>query len=153
MKNICMLCFLLLAATGTAQTAAGEASVKATIDRFFEGFHKRDTAAMRTVLGEQVFMHRIGRDPEGIPRLKNESIEDFLASMASLPDTLLIQERLLDYRIRVDGDMAHAWTPYEFYLQGNFHHCGVNSFQLFHDGELWRIIYLVDTRRTSDCAR
>jgi hypothetical protein len=142
-----------MAATGYAQATPEEASVKATIERFFEGFHQRDTAAMRTVLSEQVFMQRIGRDPDGIPRLKTESIQDFLSSMASLPDTLLIQERLLDYRIRVDGDMAHAWTPYEFYLQGKFHHCGVNSFQLFHDGDLWRIIYLVDTRRTRDCAQ
>ncbi|MEJ2163003.1 MAG: hypothetical protein P8X60_06715 [Robiginitalea sp.] len=71
--------------------------------------------------------------------------------MANLPDTLQIQERLLDYQIQTDGAMAHAWTPYEFYLQGKLHHCGVNSFQLFHDGEGWRIIYLVDTRRVADC--
>jgi hypothetical protein len=47
--------------------------------------------------------------------------------------------------------MAHAWTPYEFYLSGALHHCGVNSFQLFHDGTLWRIIALSDTRRTEGC--
>ena len=110
-------------------------------------------SSMRIVLADEVFMQRIGRDAGGVPQLKNESIRDFLASMAGLPDTLLIQERLLDYRIRVDGDMAHAWTPYEFYVQGKFHHCGVNSFQLFHDGKSWRIIYLVDTRRTGDCAQ
>lgn len=137
---------------GSAQTSADVEAVKATIDQFFEGFHRRDTAAMRTVMGRDVHMQRIGRDREGTPRLKNESMDAFLASMADLPDTLAIQERLLDYRVQVDGDMAHAWTPYEFYLQGEFHHCGVNSFQLFHDGRGWKIIYLVDTRRVEDCS-
>ena len=137
---------------GTAQRSEGQAAVKASIDKFFEGFHQRDTAVMRTVLGQEVFMQRIGRDQEGTPRMKSESIQDFLASMANLPDTLEIQERLLDYRIQIDGDMAHAWTPYEFFLDGKFHHCGVNSFQLFHDGDRWKIIYLVDTRRVDDCA-
>jgi hypothetical protein len=98
-----------------------------------------------------VRMQRIGRDSSGSPRIIGESIGDFLTSMARLPDTLRIQERLLDYRIQTDGDMAHAWTPYEFYLNGNFHHCGVNSFQLFRDSEGWKIIYIIDTRRVEDC--
>ena len=152
-KIVLTISFLLAVSQVSAQASTEDAAVKAAIDRFFEGFHQRDTAAMQKVLSPGVFMQRIGRDQEGTPRLKNESIGDFLASMARLPDTLQIRERLLDYRIQVDGDMAHAWTPYEFYVQGEFHHCGVNSFQLFHDGEGWRIIYLVDTRRVADCAR
>jgi len=96
-------------------------------------------------------MQRIGKNQESSPALVNESIEDFLSSLANLPDTLQIEERLLAYHIQTDGDMAHAWTPYEFYLQGEFHHCGVNSFQLFRDPEGWKIIYLVDTRRVKDC--
>jgi hypothetical protein len=71
--------------------------------------------------------------------------------MANLPDTLQIEERLLGYSIRVDGPLAQAWTPYEFYLQGDLHHCGVNSFQLFRDPEGWKIIYIIDTRRVIGC--
>jgi hypothetical protein len=150
MRSICIVIFLLSFGAGKAQDKP-ESGVQATIERFFEGFHKRDTALMRSVMGREVFMQRIGRTPTGTPALKNESMEDFLTSMANLPDTLQIQERLLDYRIQTDGDMAHAWTPYEFYLEGKLHHCGVNSFQLFHDGSGWKIIYLVDTRRVEDC--
>lgn len=143
---LCALCFC------PANSQSGpRAEVRAAIDRFFEGFHHRDTAKMRMVLHDEVHMQRIGRDASGAPELIPESIGDFLASMAALPDTLQIQERLLDYRIRIDGDMAHAWTPYEFYVQGKFHHCGVNSFQLFRDPEGWKIIYIIDTRRVTDC--
>jgi len=60
-------------------------------------------------------------------------------------------ERLLDYNIQVDGNMANVWTPYEFWFNGTFSHCGVNSFQLFNDNGNWKIIYLMDTRRKEGC--
>ena len=151
MKTALLIFFALSLFNSHAQSDTRQ-EVRATIDYFFEGFHKRDTAQMRSVLGDSLHMQRIGRDATGSPVLVNESAEAFLASMANLPDTLKIEERLLEYRIQTDGDMAHAWTPYEFYLQGAFHHCGVNSFQLFHDGTRWKIIYLVDTRRVKDCS-
>ena len=125
--------------------------VKAAIEHFFEGFHMRDTSMIRTALHKEIHMQRIGRDATGAPVLVNEKITDFLSSMASLPDTLQIEERLLDYHIRVDGELAHAWTPYEFYLQGDLHHCGVNSFQLFREPDGWKIIYIIDTRRVTGC--
>ena len=151
MKTALLIFFAFSLFNSHAQSDTRQ-EVRATIDYFFEGFHKRDTTQMRSVLGDSLHMQRIGRDATGSPVLVNESAEAFLASMANLPDTLKIEERLLEYRIQTDGDMAHAWTPYEFYLQGAFHHCGVNSFQLFHDGTRWKIIYLVDTRRVKDCS-
>ena len=146
-----ILLFFALFALGAYSQSGSQEEVKAAIEYFFEGFHKRDTAQMRSVLGDSLHMQRIGRDASGSPVLVNESAEAFLASMANLPDTLKIEERLLEYRIQTDGDMAHAWTPYEFYLQGKFHHCGVNSFQLFREPEGWKIIYIIDTRRVKDC--
>jgi hypothetical protein len=151
MKTTLLIFFALFLFNSRAQSETQQ-EVRATIDYFFEGFHKRDTAQMRSVLGDSLHMQRIGRDASGSPVLVHESAEAFLTSMANLPDTLKIEERLLEYRIQTDGNMAHAWTPYEFYLQGAFHHCGVNSFQLFHDGTRWKIIYLVDTRRVQDCS-
>ena len=150
MKTTLLIFFALFLWNSHAQSDPQD-EVRATIDYFFEGFHRRDTAQMRSVLGDSLHMQRIGRDASGSPVLVHESADAFLASMANLPDTLKIEERLLEYRIQTDGDMAHAWTPYEFYLQGAFHHCGVNSFQLFNDGTRWKIIYLVDTRRVQDC--
>ncbi len=140
----------LLSCSATAQSA-GETAVRQTIDRFFEGYHARDTALMGAVLGENVLLQTVGRSPEGKPVLRSEVMDDFVASIAAIPDTVQLQEKLLAYHIQIDGDMANAWTPYEFFLRGEFHHCGVNSFQLFHDGEAWKIIYIIDTRRKEGC--
>ena len=54
---------------------------------------------------------------------------------------------ILGFDIKIDGNMANAWTPYEFWFDGNFSHCGINSFQLIKEDKTWKIIYLVDTRR------
>jgi hypothetical protein len=102
-------------------------------------------------LGPGAILQSVGKNKEGLPKLQTEDLGDFLKMVSSIPDTVQLQEKLLDYRIQIDGNMAHAWTPYHFYLRNVFHHCGVNSFQLFYDGRGWKIIYIVDTRRTEDC--
>lgn len=126
-------------------------AVRSSIDQFFEGFHKRDTTQMKTVLAEEVLLQTIGANPEGRAVLRSQPMADFLASIAGIPDSVQIEERLLDYQIRIDGNLAHAWTPYEFYVGGNFSHCGVNSFQLFQDADTWKIVYIIDTRRREGC--
>ncbi len=62
-----------------------------------------------------------------------------------------LDERIQDYEIRIDGNLASVWTPYSFYFDGNFSHCGVNSFQLVRMAEGWKIVYLIDTRRKEGC--
>ena len=56
-------------------------------------------------------------------------------------------EKLLLYDIKIDGNLASVWTPYEFYFNEKFSHCGANSFQLFNNNGKWEIIYLVDMRK------
>ena len=60
-------------------------------------------------------------------------------------------EKLLSWDIKINGNLASVWTPYEFYLNGKLSHCGANSFQLFNNNGKWEIIYLVDMRRRKNC--
>lgn len=128
------------------------ANVKAAVDTFFEGFHKGDTTLMRTVLADKVVLQTAYKNKEGKDVLRNDGdISNLLNAIANRPADQKWDERLLDYIIKVDNNMANAWTPYEFWLNGNFSHCGVNSFQLFHDNGQWKIIYLIDTRQRQGC--
>lgn len=129
-----------------------EVKVKDAIVTFFDGFHKGDTTIMKTVLADKVVLQTAFKNKEGNDVLRNDGdVSNLLNAIANRPDEQKWDERLLDYIIKVDGNMANAWTPYEFWLNGEFSHCGVNSFQLFHDNGQWKIIYLIDTRRRSDC--
>lgn len=83
--------------------------------------------------------------------LGSNSVADFVNRIATTPEDVNLDERILDYQIKVDGDLAAAWTPYEFYVNDQFSHCGVNSFQLVRTAEGWKISYIIDTRRKEGC--
>jgi len=56
-----------------------------------------------------------------------------------------------DFRVEENGLIATVTTPYSFYYNGNFSHCGVNSFQLVNFSGEWKIVYLIDTRTKENC--
>lgn len=125
--------------------------VKNTIVKFFDAFHKQDSMAINTLVSKAIVLQSIGKNKEGVAQLKTEKFSNFLKSIVSIPKDKKFEEKLLDFKIRVDGDMANAWTPYEFWFNGEFSHCGVNSFQLVRLDGNWKIIYLIDTRRRDGC--
>ena len=88
---------------------------------------------------------------EGKDVLVTDEPGKLITAVANRPSDQKWEEKILGYSVQVDGNMAHVWTPYEFWFNGDFSHCGVNSFQLFHDNGTWKIIYLIDTRRRQDC--
>ncbi|WP_224490252.1 Cif family virulence factor [Robertkochia flava] len=142
--------FLLFCGFTQAQDTPEE-MVKQTIIEFFEAFHKKDTAVLRTMAMDATPMETIGKDQEGNTVLRKSTYNDFLNRMAGMPEDMQFREELTDYMIRVDGDMANAWTPYRFWIDGELSHCGVNNFQLIKQGDGWKIFFVVDTRRKGDC--
>jgi len=83
--------------------------------------------------------------------LGSNSVQDFINRIATTPDHTVLDEKILEYQIKIDGQMASVWTPYEFYVNDTFSHCGVNSFQLIKTPEGWKITYIIDTRRKEGC--
>lgn len=150
MNRIIILLVLLISTTITAQDSE-EIKVKQAIDTFFEGFHKGDTMLMKTVMYGKFPTQTTYKNKEGKSILVTEESSKLIQAIASRPVDQKWDERLLDYSIQVDGTMANAWTPYEFWFNDAFSHCGVNSFQLFNDDGNWKIIYLIDTRRREGC--
>lgn len=150
MKKLLLLgafCFTLIV---NAQKTEKE-NVKATIVKFFEAFHKQDTTMLKAMAKGDIIMQSISVDKEGKTVLQESDYSQFLKNIASIPKDRTFEEKLLDFNIQVDGNMANAWTPYEFWYNDNFSHCGVNSFQLIKVNDEWKIIYLVDTRRREGC--
>tara|TARA_B100001971_G_C17981275_1_gene427516 strand:+ start:285 stop:740 length:456 start_codon:yes stop_codon:yes gene_type:complete len=150
MKQLLFIFSFLFTVTLQAQSAE-EKSAKLTIIKFFEAFHKQDTTALRTMVKGDVKLQSITTNNEGKATLKESSYSLFLHNIASIPQDRTFEEKLLDFKVQVDGNMANVWTPYEFWYQGKMSHCGVNSFQLMKDDNEWKIIYLVDTRRREGC--
>ena len=83
--------------------------------------------------------------------ISNGNGKDLLTAIANRPPEQQWDERLLEYRVQIDGNLAHVWTPYEFWFNGNFSHCGANAFTLAKTDDGWKIIHLIDSRRRSSC--
>ena len=142
MRKFTLLVFISF---GQALTAQND-DIKHTIETFFEGFHHRDTVLLHQVCADKMILQSITENSNG-NSLTEEPSQFFYRSIASIPMSLKFNERILSFTTQVDGSMGHAWTPYEFYVDGKLSHKGVNAFTLFKEKDQWKIVYIIDTRR------
>ena len=142
MKRIYIILLLLISHLSFAQ----EKEIQQTIETFFEAFHQRDSIKLQSVCTENLVLHSISESGNGT-KFSVEKASNFYKSIATIPVTMKFEEKILSYNIQIDGAMAHAWTPYEFYVNDKLSHSGVNSFQLFQENGVWKVVYILDTRR------
>ena len=142
MKKILIIATVLVSNLFFAQ----EKTPKAIVDDFFTAFHAKDTLALRELCHPEIVLRTVANTKEG-NKLKDDKFDDFLNSIATIPANLKIFEKLIDYKVEIDSNLAHVWTPYEFYVNDKLSHIGANAFTLYNDNGKWQIIHLIDTRR------
>jgi hypothetical protein len=125
---------------------AQKEEVQKTVETFLEGFQAKDTIKMKTVCSDKLILQSI-KEYETGGILADKSKKEFYKSIGILPKKMNISQKILSYSIQIDGSMAHVWAPYEFYMNGRLNYKGVNAFTLLKENGLWKIIYLVDTKR------
>lgn len=156
MKNIITFAlFLGISISSFSQTTSEEQAVKTTIENFFKGFHKGDTLLLKKTISKDLIAQTTFTTSKGEKVLRGtpnvfKTLMNFAKNVKATDN---YDEKILSYKILVDGNLASVWTPYEFYNKGKFSHCGVNSFQLFNNNGNWEIIYLIDTRRRNGCKK
>lgn len=130
--SICFDCF-------SQQTEETEiAEVKSVVNQFFESLEKQDTVLLKEV----AFM-------EGQIWTVNNTVSPARQRMRFFKDDLMTfqskntyLETALNMDVKIHEGMAMAWVPYEFRLNGEFSHCGVDVFTLVKKDEKWKIINL-----------
>ncbi|NOT90444.1 nuclear transport factor 2 family protein [Ferruginibacter sp.] len=142
------LTFITLSVTVKAQTA--EDSVKAAVNKLFDGMKNSDAVLLTSAFADSAILQTISRNKEGKLIIQNESVNAFADFISKQPKAAA-DERITFDVIKIDGPLAIVWTPYKFYFNGVFSHCGVNSFQLVKINGEWKIQYLIDTRRKKGC--
>ncbi len=147
--SICILLFCAMAPAANAQTENVEA-IKATITKLFDGMRAGDSSMVASVFLKDAPMNTVFTNRNGEVVRSVGSLKRFLNAVGTQHPEVW-DEQISSFNIQIDGDLASVWTPYKFYLGDNFSHCGVNSFQLAKLGSQWKIMYIVDTRRGTDC--
>ena len=126
--------------------SAEEKAVLASFQAMLDGLGKRDKAAMMEHLlpGGSATLMRNGKPLQ----MTFDSLTDRL----SQPGPETPEERIHDAWIRVDGDIAIIWAPFEFLLDGKLDHCGRDIANLVRVDGRWLISSIEDTRH-EDCVR
>ncbi|HEY9259567.1 nuclear transport factor 2 family protein [Chitinophaga sp.] len=135
---------ILLPALATAQTPAD--AVKTAINQLFTAMRNAESVAIKACFAPDARLQSVSKDKP----VQTTPIDEFAGHVGKLPPNAA-DERIVFEQIHIDGNLASAWTPYRFYFKQQFNHCGVNSFQLVQIDGVWKIQYIIDTRRKDDC--
>ena len=149
MKKLIFVFSIALLACVRVQAQSTEDSVKATINQLFTAMKNADSSLLMNAFADSAILQTIG-SRAGKVIIRNEKVSSFAQQIKMLPKDAA-DERITFQTILIDGPLALVWTPYQFYYQEKFSHCGVNSFHLVRIDGKWKIQYLIDTRRKEPC--
>lgn len=138
----------LVASGAAASQATEESAVIRTIQRFFDAMADRDVESTSEVVIPEGRFFSV-REEEGKRTIRSFSNQEYMDGLAGREQEVL--ERFWEPEVWIDGGIATVRTPYDFYLDGELHHCGIDVFDLVHDGTGWKITGGVYTHETENC--
>lgn len=104
---------------------------------------KSDSALIQACFAPGALLQSLDEKKEPVT-VVTDPISQFAHIISALPVGAADERPRID-AVRVDGNLATVWAPYQFYYKGTLHHCGVDSFQLIRSGGVWKIQYIIDT--------
>lgn len=148
LKLVPLFALLIFSLTNCSpnENSDNEEAVSAVITDFFDAMRTSDGDQIRSMITNETTLKTVTvADVE--PVLRETSFDRFIRSVeGSEPGTL--DEQLTSLTIHVDDNLATAWMEYRFYRGEEFSHCGVNTMNLLKKSTGWKIVTIIDTRRS-----
>ena len=123
---------------------ADRAAILATVQSLFDALGERDTELLTAILHSDILMHSVERSAAGERSASTSTLAGMVARLEA--DGPRMTERMWDPEVRISGDLATVWTPYDFYVGEDLSHCGADAFILMREGGDWQITSLSWTR-------
>ena len=111
-------------------------AVLETVRELFHALGSRDLARIEELHLPQA-LTVTSRSTGGAEYPAIRTLPEVLESIGSV--TVPMLERIWDAEVRVDGDIASVWAPYDFWVDGSFSHCGHDAVHLVRVNGVWRI--------------
>jgi hypothetical protein len=148
-----LLLILLLPLTARSQQPAGvdpaeRTAIIAIVQQLFDAIGSRDPGLAEPILMPEGRFVSV-REEDGNPVVRSISHEQFLRELPQGKEKML--ERMWDQEVRVHGSIATVWTPYDFYREGKFSHCGIDAVSLVKMSGRWVIAGVVYTVERTGC--
>lgn len=136
--------------TGTVRAQSGQDSVRAAVNLLFTAMKNADSAQLVLAFDDSAVLQTIVVDSNGKTTARSYPVTEFAQAIGRLPKGAA-DEQIHIEALKMDGPLAMVWAPYHFYYNGTLLHCGVDSFQLIRVNGVWKILYIVDTRKKGIC--
>jgi hypothetical protein len=138
MKKLLLLLLLSPFIQNAQQKSAEEDQIKAVILKTFSAMKAVDSVALKSCFTSTALLQISQMRPEG-NSVRDLPLSKFVQSVLTRKPGEM-DERVLSWGpILVDHEIATAWVPYEFYLNGKFSHKGVDVFLLVKTGNEFKI--------------
>ncbi|HVV06076.1 MAG TPA: nuclear transport factor 2 family protein [Puia sp.] len=135
---------------GAVRAQSGQDSVRAAVNLLFIAMKNADSAQLMSAFDDSAVLQTIVVDSNGKTTARSYPVVEFAQAIARLPKGAADEQVHIE-SLKMDGPLAMVWAPYHFYYNGTLLHCGVDSFQLIRAGGVWKILYIVDTRKKGVC--
>lgn len=125
---------------------AEKAAVLETVQAFFDTMTAGDVEGARRILQPQGRFHAM-RMRDGKPDVRTFTNEEYFAQLQASKQKM--RERMWSPDVRIRGLIATVWTPYDFWIDGKFSHCGIDAFDLIKTEEGWKLaggVYTLETK-------
>lgn len=149
-----LLASVLSAPPAEAQDATPDTSDVSSIDAVIAAVYdvisgpageRRDWARFRSLFVPAARLIPTGRDAQGTEVLRAMTVEDYVRGSGPFLEERGFFERELNRVVERYGNIAHVFSTYESRWMPDaepFDH-GINSFQLWHDGERWWVVTIL----------
>lgn len=128
-----------------------EAAVLMAVQQFFDSMTSRDADRARAVLDPEGDFVSVRWHDNGERVVRRASIGAYLDGLAA--GTKSYQERIWESEVSVHGPIAIVWAPYDFHIDGELSHCGIDAFQLLRTETGWIITGGTYTVERKGCAK
>lgn len=148
------LCFILAFSVAQSpraraqERAADEAAVLESVQNFFNAMSKKDEELARSVMREDGQYYGVRLFEDGAPIFQATNAT-FIARVAAEERSLL--ESMYEPLVLIRGPLSVVWTAYDFHIDGEFSHCGVDAFTLLKKDGQWKIAATAFTMEKERC--
>ena len=124
---------------------ADRTAILSVVQSLFDALAGRDGETLRALLHPDVVMRSVEVASDGERSIATSTLDDLVARVEGSEEVLT--ERMFDPEVRISGDLAMVWTPYDFYVGEALSHCGADVFVMVREGDAWRVTGLSWTRQ------
>lgn len=147
-KFLINLALLLASVTLHAQQSHPEQdAVQQVIDQFFDSINAGDGPLLASLEVDGAQVLNIREDAAG----KHEFVERPWFGADNFSADTKLTERYWDEQLLISDHLAVFWAPYDFHIDGEFSHCGIDVLNLIKIEGQWKIGHAMWTIQRTGC--